>query len=71
MDFTARVLFVLFSLLTAFLFQQYREQTRPLTAPVPDTEKYWGAGDAKLYKEDTTIKPFQVSYGEEVTVVGD
>jgi juvenile hormone epoxide hydrolase len=66
MDFTARVLFVLFSLLTAFLYQQYRQASRPLEAPTFDAKQYWGPGDAALYKEDATIKPFKVSYGEQV-----
>lgn len=32
-----------------------------------DLNEYWGRGDVKNYKEDTTIKPFKISYSAEVS----
>jgi juvenile hormone epoxide hydrolase len=66
MNFKSRLIFIVLSVLTAFTFRQYRNISKPLQAPVVDIKQYWGPGDVKLYKEDASIKPFQVSYGAEV-----
>lgn len=67
MGLVGRVLFVAVTLLAAMAFKQYRDLTAPL--PVPSAEElnqYWGPGDAKQYKEDTSIRPFTVSYSAKV-----
>lgn len=66
MGFFARVLFVGLTLLVAVVYKQYRDATAPLPVPKIDLQQYWGPGDAKQYKEDTTIKPFKVVYPPEV-----
>uniref|UniRef100_A0A182QWG9 Epoxide hydrolase n=1 Tax=Anopheles farauti TaxID=69004 RepID=A0A182QWG9_9DIPT len=66
MGFCGRVLFVIVSLISAVVFKQYCELTAPLPVPELNLKQYWGPGDVKQYKEDATIKPFKVSYGEPI-----
>lgn len=67
MGFVKPIFIVIASLFLAVTYKHYRDLTSPL--PIPALEKfnqYWGPGDAKLYKEDTSIKPFKVSYSAAV-----
>ncbi|XP_065092833.1 juvenile hormone epoxide hydrolase 1-like [Ochlerotatus camptorhynchus] len=66
MGFLGRLLFVGFSLLLAIGYKQYRDATSSLPVPALNLNQYWGPGDAKQYKQDTTIKPFKVAYPPEV-----
>lgn len=66
MGFCAKVLFVVASLATALIFNQYRELSAPMPVPELNLKQYWGPGDVKQYKEDVSIKSFKVEYGEEV-----
>jgi juvenile hormone epoxide hydrolase len=54
------------TLLTAFLYQKYTQISKPLTAPKPDIAKYWGPGNPKSHKDNTSIKPFTVTAGTDV-----
>uniref|UniRef100_A0A182P364 Epoxide hydrolase N-terminal domain-containing protein n=1 Tax=Anopheles epiroticus TaxID=199890 RepID=A0A182P364_9DIPT len=62
MSFALRVFFVTISLVTAIIFKQYRTLIAPMPVPELNLKQYWGPGDVKQYKEDTSIKPFKVSY---------
>lgn len=33
---------------------------------VSDLKEYWGRGDGKNYKEDQALRPFKISYSDEV-----
>ncbi|XP_055839479.1 juvenile hormone epoxide hydrolase 2-like [Episyrphus balteatus] len=66
MGFMARVLFVVLSLGTAVLYQNYRNISKPLPPPALDVNAYWGPGLASSYKEDASIKPFTIKYAEAV-----
>lgn len=62
MGWCATTLFVVAALLTALLYQQYRNLAAPLPLAPLDTKAYWGAGSAAKYKESTLIQAFTVSY---------
>ncbi|XP_052898987.1 juvenile hormone epoxide hydrolase 2-like [Anopheles moucheti] len=62
MGFMTRVVFVVISLTVGVVLKQYRELAAPLPVPELNLKQYWGPGDVKQYKEDTSIKPFKVSY---------
>lgn len=66
MGFFGRVLFVGTTLLLAIGYKQYKDAIKPVPIPPLDMKEYWGAGDIKQYKEDTTIKPFKIAYSPEV-----
>lgn len=66
MGFVVRVLLVGVTLLLAAGFKQYKDATKPVPVPPLDLKEYWGPGDVKQYKEDTTVKPFKISYPPEV-----
>lgn len=38
-----------------------------LNIHVFDLKEFWGKGDVANYKEDSSIKPFKVSFGDEVS----
>ncbi|XP_059619429.1 juvenile hormone epoxide hydrolase 2-like [Phlebotomus argentipes] len=44
----------------------YRQSFAPQPKPEMDVAAYWGPGDKALYKEDTAVHPFKISYSEEV-----
>ena len=58
---------VLFSILIGIGYHKFDELTRPLPLPSFNFNKYWGPGDAANYKEDKTIKPFQIDIDTEVS----
>uniref|UniRef100_A0A182S814 Epoxide hydrolase N-terminal domain-containing protein n=1 Tax=Anopheles maculatus TaxID=74869 RepID=A0A182S814_9DIPT len=62
MGFMAKIVFVVITLTSAVVFKQYREMVAPKPVPELNLKRYWGPGDVKQYKEDTSIKPFKVSY---------
>ncbi|XP_055917183.1 juvenile hormone epoxide hydrolase 2-like [Eupeodes corollae] len=64
MGFLARVLFVVLSLGTAVIYQNYKNISRPIPPPAFDVNAYWGPGPASAYKEDPSIKPFSIKYTE-------
>ncbi|XP_055594688.1 juvenile hormone epoxide hydrolase 1-like [Uranotaenia lowii] len=66
MGFLGPVTFGAIVLLVAFSYKQYRDMSSPLPVPELDLKQYWGPGDGKSYKEDTSIKPFKVAYSAEV-----
>lgn len=67
MGFVGQVFFVALALVVAVTIKHYRDLTSALPVPPLDSfNQYWGPGDSKLYKEDTSIRPFQISYGPEV-----
>uniref|UniRef100_A0A0K8TLC3 Epoxide hydrolase n=1 Tax=Tabanus bromius TaxID=304241 RepID=A0A0K8TLC3_TABBR len=66
MDFTARVLFVLISLLTAVLIKQYYDLSKPYPVPKMDLDEYWGPGDKAQYKEDKELVVNKLYYDEEI-----
>uniref|UniRef100_A0A182MA60 Epoxide hydrolase N-terminal domain-containing protein n=1 Tax=Anopheles culicifacies TaxID=139723 RepID=A0A182MA60_9DIPT len=47
-------------------YQYYRELTTPLPVPALKLDEYWGPGDAATYQEDTSIRPFNISYNASV-----
>jgi hypothetical protein len=53
-------------LIAAYCYQKYQKLSKNLPIPDFDLKQYWGKGDAKNYQEDTSIKPFKVSYSDEV-----
>ncbi|XP_067629946.1 juvenile hormone epoxide hydrolase 1-like [Eurosta solidaginis] len=60
MTFIIRFLVVICSLGFALLLQNYRLLSRSLPAPELNTREYWGPGSGDNYKEDTTVKPFDI-----------
>lgn len=66
MGFSSRITIIIITLLFAYGFKAFRDLTKPLDAPKIDLNEYWGPGEKNLYKEDTTIKPFKVTYPNEV-----
>ncbi|XP_055544371.1 juvenile hormone epoxide hydrolase 2-like [Wyeomyia smithii] len=66
MGFLARGIFVILTLVAALLFQQYRNLTKPVSAPKIELQEYWGTGDADNYTEQTSVEPFELNYDEEV-----
>lgn len=45
----------------AALFQNYRLMSKPIPAPKLDFNEYWGPGKAENYKENTKVKPFDIT----------
>ncbi|KAL7031273.1 hypothetical protein ACKWTF_006950 [Chironomus riparius] len=66
MGFLQNILYSALALAIAFSYQTYRDISKPYPIPELDLNEYWGRGDVKNYKEDTTIKPFKISYSAEV-----
>ncbi|XP_053672901.1 juvenile hormone epoxide hydrolase 2-like [Anopheles nili] len=66
MGFLGKVFFVVISLSSAVVYKQYRELAAPQSVPDLNLRQYWGPGDVKQYKEDTSIKPFKVTYDKPV-----
>lgn len=60
---------VVLFLLLALGFQSYRKISKNLPRPDYDAKEFWGKGDVKNYKEVEAIKPFKVSYGDEVSIL--
>ena len=56
----------LISIIVAVLYKSYYDISKPLEGPKLDMNQYWGPGDKKLYKEDTSIRKFEISYGNDV-----
>lgn len=56
----------LFSVFIGIGYHKFNELTRPLPLPSFNTNKYWGPGDSTKYKEDKTIKPFEIDIDGEV-----
>lgn len=53
--------------MTIIVIKNLREMTAGIPVPNLDERRYWGPGSAANYKEDTTIKPFKISYSNEVS----
>ena len=66
MDFSKIAIGALF-LLLAFCYQVYQKLSKNLPRPDYDLKQFWGKGDVKNYKEDSSIKPFEISFGDEVS----
>ncbi|XP_050077698.1 juvenile hormone epoxide hydrolase 1-like [Anopheles maculipalpis] len=47
-------------------YQYYSELTTPLPVPTLKLDEYWGPGNGATYQEDTTIRPFNISYSKAV-----
>lgn len=65
MEYSKILLGALF-LIAAFCYQQYQKLSKNLPKPEFDLKQFWGKGDVAAYKEDAAVKPFKVSYGDEV-----
>lgn len=57
---------VVLPILIGFLVKFYWDISKPLPPPQFDVNQYWGAGDAKNYREDKSIRPFEILYPEKV-----
>jgi len=55
------IFLALFAALCGMGYYKFYELTRPYPVPKLDTNKYWGPGDGKDYKPDTSIKPFKLT----------
>lgn len=53
-------------LIIAFCYQKYLKLSKNLPIPNFSLKEFWGKGDVANYKEDTAVKPFKVSFGDEV-----
>jgi len=53
-------------LIAALCYQKYQKLSKNLPKPDFDWKEFWGKGDIANYKEDSSVKPFKVSYGDEV-----
>lgn len=47
-------------------YRLYQKLTKNLPRPNFDEKEYWGKGAASNYQEDTSIRPFKVSYDDQV-----
>jgi juvenile hormone epoxide hydrolase len=63
----SKILIGILLLIIAFFYQTYQKLSKNLPKPDYDLKQFWGKGDVKNYKEDLTIKPFKVLYGDEVS----
>lgn len=50
----------------AICYRLYVRISKHLPRPTFDLKEYWGKGEVKDYKEDISIKPFKISYSDEV-----
>lgn len=57
-------------LIAAICYQKYKKLTKNLPKPTFDLKEFWGKGDVKNYKEESSVKPFKVAYGDEVNING-
>lgn len=53
-------------LVAAITYQQYLNISSNFPRPDFDPQEYWGKGEADKYKEDEAIRPFKVSYSDNV-----
>lgn len=65
MDFT-KLLIGIFFILLALCYQAYQKLTKNLPRPNYDLKQFWGKGEVENYKEDSSIRPFKISFGDEV-----
>lgn len=63
-----RVLIAGLCLGLAALYQNYRLLKQPIPAPKLDEKQYWGPGSGADYKEDVSIKPFDIAAKPEVSL---
>lgn len=68
MGWCGTILFVGAALLSAIIYQQYRNLAAPFPLNPPDTRAYWGAGSATKYKESTLVQAFTVSYANSALI---
>lgn len=68
MEFNKILIGILF-LVIAFFYQTYQKLSKNLPRPDYDLKQFWGKGNVKNYKEDTAVKPFKVSYSDDVSEV--
>lgn len=54
-------------LIVALAYQKYQKLSKNLPIPSFDLKEFWGKGDVANYKEDTSVKPFKVSFGNDVS----
>lgn len=66
MDLSKIILGIVF-LLAAYLYQLYTKISKNLPAPDFDIAEYWGKGQVANHKDDESIKPFKVSFGDGVS----
>lgn len=52
--------------IVAIVYRIYVKLSKNLPKPTFDLKEYWGKGDVKNYNEDNAIKPFTISYSNEV-----
>lgn len=50
-------------------YRIYVKISKNLPKPTFDLKEFWGKGDVKNYKEDDSIKPFTISYSNEVKLL--
>ncbi|XP_058058591.1 juvenile hormone epoxide hydrolase 1-like [Anopheles bellator] len=63
----ARQFLVLFvACCSLWCYTLYCDLTKPLPVPQLNLDEYWGPGEAAKYREDTQIRPFDVSYNASV-----
>lgn len=65
MDFSTVFLGILF-LFAAYLYQVYVKISKNHPAPDFDINEYWGKGQVKNHQDDKSVKPFKVSFGDDV-----
>lgn len=58
--------FAFLAIIVAFAYKKYRSWSSSLPRPDIDEQFFWGRGDVKDYKEDTSIKPFKVDITQQV-----
>lgn len=51
----------------AYCYQYYVKISKNLPIPDFDIAEYWGKGESTSNKDDTAIKPFKLSFGDEVS----
>lgn len=67
MGFFGKLQYILLTIFIAFLIKKYFDISKPLPPPKFNINQYWGPGHGANYKEDTSIKPFKISYSERVS----
>lgn len=63
------IIFGCICLVAAFCWQKYQSLSKNLPRPNFDPNEFWGKGEVSNYKEDSSIKPFKVAFGDEVKSV--
>lgn len=56
----------LFFVKNTLLIRWQKKRVQTFKYLVSDLKEYWGRGDGKNYKEDQALRPFKISYSDEV-----